>query len=153
MMKYLTIAIILTILTAGAVMTAVSAEEYTMPGMRGMHMMHGYGTGKSSLTNDQSKQISKLKLEHKKKIYPLKTKLQQTRFELALLMMDNNPNQKSIDKKIAQIVKLKSEKIRLKVRHKIDVRKVLSDEQRVHFDLKLLKKSSFNKSRMHHGYR
>lgn len=154
-MKYLTLAIILILFTAGAVLTAVTADDYGMSGMRhmpGMHMMHDYGTGKSGLTQDQSKIINKLKLEHKKKTYPLKSKIQQAKFELALMMMDGNPNQNSIDKKIDQIIKFKSEKMRLKVKHKIDVRKALTDEQRAHFDMKLLKKYSSDRIKMHHNY-
>lgn len=157
-MKYLTTVLLISVLTGGlGMMTPAMATEHGKQGM-GMKMMHGKGHGmghdgcwKSSLTDVQKKQVAKLKLDFKKKVYPIKSKIRQAKVELALLVTADKPNQKDIDKKIDEIVKIKSEKIRLKVAHKIEVRKILNEEQRVQFDMKMLKKAFHGKKGGHHG--
>jgi len=125
-------------------------------GMKGMGMMHHDGMGmmsqrgggwKASLTEEQRNKVGKLKLDYKKQVYPLKTKIKQAKVELALLMIADKPNQKNIDKKIDSIVKLKAKKMRLKARHKVNVRKVLDATQRVKFDMKVLKKAYHGKGK------
>ena len=136
------------------VMTPVLADQHGRhsKGM-GMGMMHRADSWKASLTEEQQNQVAKLKLDYKKKVYPIKAKIKQARIELALLMTTNKPSQKSINNKIDQIVKVKAEKMRLKAKHKIEVRKVLNKEQRVKFDLKILKKAYRGKKRGHYGHR
>ena len=108
--------------------------------MSGKHWM-------ANLTDQQQKEIGKLHLEYKKKKYLLKTQLQQAKVELALLIIDDAPKKSAVDKKIDQIVNLKREKLQLKANHKIQVRKTLTAEQRVQFDLSVLKKAAGGKHR------
>lgn len=143
-MKYLTTALLITAL-AGAgmgVITPVMANEH---GKRGMH--HDGGSWKSTLNEAQTKQIDQLKLNYKKKVYPIKAKIKQTKVELALLITAKKPNQKGVEKKIDEVVKLKAKKMRHKAAYKIEVRKVLNAEQRVQFDIKLLKKAYHGKKK------
>ena len=124
------------------------ADEHGMGGMHGggYGMYHHRDGGwKASLTDEQSKQIDKLRLDYKQKSYLLKAKIKQAKIELAMLITSNDPKQKDIDKKIDEILKLKGEKMRLKAAHKISVRKLLTDEQRVQFDLHVLKKAAGGK--------
>jgi len=144
-----------TILVAGSLaltMPAMADEHGMMHGKDstryGMH--HGYGNWKATLTDAQQQQVSKLKLDYKKKVLPIKARIKQAKIELALLMTADKPNQKAIDKKIDEILKLKGEKMRAKANHKIEVRKVLNETQRVAFDLHVLKKASRGKERCHH---
>jgi len=157
-MKHLTTALLLTALAGGGlgVMMPVMAAEQ---GQQGMRMMHDKGYGrhhrdgwKSTLTEEQTKQVGKLKLDYKKKVYPIKAKIKQAKVELALLITANKPNQKAIDSKIDEIMKLKATKMRLKAAHKIGVRKVLNEEQRVQFDMKMLKKAYHGKKGYHRGH-
>lgn len=133
--------------------TAVAAQH----GGHGMHMK-GMGSGmhqggwRATLSDDQIKQIDKLKLEHKKKTYPLNTGIKQARVELAMLITSDKPDQKAINSKIDEIVKLKAEKMRLKASHKVAVRKVLNEDQRVLFDMHVLKKAYHGKSGHHRGH-
>lgn len=154
-MKYLTTTLLVTALTGASMAIAipVMAAEH---GKQGMHRMHDKGCGmhrgsswKSTLTAQQMKQVSKLKLSYKKKVYPIKTKIKQAKVELALLMTADKPSQKNIDKKIDEILKLKGKKMHQKAKHKIEVRKVLNEDQRVQFDMKILKKAYHGKK----GYR
>lgn len=122
------------------------------PVMADDHGRHGQMGWKASLTESQTKQLASLKLNYKKKVYPLKLKLKQAKLELATLIATDKPSQKGIDKKIGEIIKLKTEKMRLKVAHKIAVRKILNNDQQVQFDLKLMKKAFHGKKGGHHGH-
>lgn len=152
-MKHLTTTVLITTLTATAlgVMTPVFAQQHGRQGM-GMGMMMQGGGWKATLNEKQQNQVSKLKLDLKKKKYPLKTKLKQLKVELALLMTTDKPNQKTINKKIDQIIKLKAQKMRLMSNHKIAVRKVLNEQQRVKFDMKILKKAFHGKKKGRYGH-
>ena len=153
-MKYLIAAVLSTALMGGGLGLTGTALADTH-GMHGMGEMHGKGYGmyhhggrdswKASLTDEQSKQIDKLRLAYKQKSYLLKAKIKQAKIELAMLITSNDPKQKDIDKKIDEILKLKGEKMRLKASHKISVRKLLTEEQRVQFDLHVLKKAAGGK--------
>ena len=147
-MKTLSTLILTIILTTTGIGFAPTAYAQQHGGMGNMHK--GDGGWKSSLTTDQQNQLAKLKLDFKKKKLPLMTQMKQASVDLALLITADKPNQKAIDKKIDVIVDLKSKKIHLKAKHKIAVRKLLNEEQRVKFDLKMLKKAFHEKRKRHH---
>ena len=92
------------------------------------------------------KQIDKLHLDYKKEKLLLKTQLKQAKVELGLLITSDSPKKADTSKKIEEILKLKKSKMTLKVDHKIAVRKILNEEQRVAFDMHVLKN-------MYHGKR
>ena len=141
-----------TLLTGGLLLAS--------PAMADQHGMHGKGHGmhqaqhdwKATLTEAQEKQLGKLKLDFKKKVLPLKARIKQAKIELALLVTADKPNQDSINKKIDELLKLKGEKMRLKASHRIEVRKILTEEQRVKFDLHVLKKAYHGKKGHHSGH-
>lgn len=146
MMKYLTTAALgLILLTGGMglmVQPAISASH--ADGMH--HGMHkGHKVWMATLSEQQQKQIDKLYLDYKKKKYLLKTQLKQAKVELALLITTDSPRKSDITKKIEQIIKLKKSKMSLKVNHKIAVRKLLNEKQRIAFDMHVLKKAYHGK--------
>lgn len=151
-MKHLTTAVLITALSIsglGLSTTALAAGE-GMPG--GMHELHGRehhsNCWRASLSDEQAKKIDALRLGYMQKTTPLKTRIKQARIDLALLISTDEPEDRLIEKKIDEIVKLKAEKMRFKTDHQIAVRKLLTAEQRVNFDIKLLKKAN----REHKGY-
>jgi len=157
-MKYLINALLITALALGGLglMTpAMAAEGQGMRHMQGMGMGMGSGkhrggeSWKSTLSDSQKKQIAKLKLDHKKQAYPVKAKITQAKVELAMLITADTPKQGEINQKIDELVKLKAEKMRLKAAHKIEVRKVLNKDQRVLFDIKMMKKALHGKKGGH----
>lgn len=114
---------------------------------------HGYSRKgkewKKTLTDEQRKEIDKLRLAYKKEKYLLKSKTKQAKVEFALLITEDSPDQSAINKKIDQLTKLKGDKLRLKAEHKIQVRKVLTPEQRVKFDMAVLNKAYKGKKKGH----
>ena len=150
-MKTLSTLILTIVLSTTGIGFAPIAYAQQHGGMGGMNKMNKGGGGwKASLSTEQQSQLAKLKLEFKKKTYPMKTQIKQAKVDLALLITTDKPNQKSIDQKIDKIVDLKSQKMRLKAKHKIAVRKLLNEEQRVKFDMKVLKKAFHGKRKGHH---
>jgi Spy/CpxP family protein refolding chaperone len=158
-MKHLSAVLLITSLAAGG----LGISQTALADSHGMGMGHmdgkqyrmghgGSGCWRASLTDEQRKKLDPLRLEYKKKVYPLKAKIKQAKVELALLIGSDSPKQKDIDKKIDEIAKLKAEKMRLKATHKIAVRKLLTPEQKTKFDMKLLKKAYKGKSGFKHGY-
>ena len=144
-MKHLLNSLLIIVLTAGgmAIMSPAMAEGKGMYGMK-----HHEQSWKATLTDAQRNEINKLKLAHKRKVYPLKAQIKQAKVELALLVTSDNPQQNEISQAINRIVRLKAEKIHLKTVYKINVRSVLNEQQRVLFDLKVLKKAY--KGKKHH---
>jgi Spy/CpxP family protein refolding chaperone len=143
-MRQLITALLLTVLAGSGLGITAPA----MAAQSGMGQMHGKGYGmgygggwKASLTDEQRTQIAKLKLSYKQKAIPLKLQIKQARVELAMLITSAKPDNKAIDKKIDQIVNLKARKMRLKADMKIAIRKLLNDDQKVMFDMKMLKKA------------
>lgn len=105
---------------------------------------------KDTLTRDQQQQVAKFKLDYKKVALPIKARIRQARIELAMLSTVDQPDQTQIDSKIEEILKLKGEKIRARVKLRTQIRNVLNEEQRIKFDLHVLKKASLGKKQRHH---
>jgi len=108
----------------------------------GGHGPHIFGTPwKDSLTKEQAMQIDKLHLKLQKEGSVIKAKMKVAKMEMAILLVEDKPNQSKIDKKVKEILELKSKKMKLRNAHVIDMRKVLTAEQRVSFDIKVLSKA------------
>ena len=115
---------------------------------KGQHegMSHGKGmpgddSWTETLTDEQRAKIGKMRLEFKKAQSLLKAQITVKKVELATLVAEDSPNQSAIDKKIDEIVELKREKMRKKYAYKVALRSMLTPEQRVSFDMKMLKKA------------
>jgi Spy/CpxP family protein refolding chaperone len=107
--------------------------------------MHGGGCGRdaywmSDLSDQQRKDMDKLRLEYTQQKALLKGQILQAKTELAVLITNDAPNKSDIGKKIDQIATLKKNKLQLKTDHYLQVRKLLTAEQRVKFDMHVLKK-------------
>ena len=153
------------LITAGGIglpllATADPSPRWEQGMMRDGNMMHGggkrykgmygamHGSGhswKASLTDEQRKKVDKLRLAYKRDKYLLKAKLKQAKVEFALLITKDSPSKSDINSKIDQITKLKKEKLHLKANHKISIRKLLTEDQRVQFDLAVLKRMAKGK--------
>ena len=97
----------------------------------------------AGLTAEQSQKVDKLKEDFHKKKHVIKDKIKDARIELSKATIQDEPKQNDIYSKIDKILKLKGEKMRLTAAHKIQVRKMLTVEQRVKFDEHVLKKGAY----------
>ena len=144
-MKALMSTTLAVILLSGGIALATPAMADHGHGMgHGRGMGHGMCHGKAwmaDLSKEQQTQLDKKHVDYKKQKLLLKTKIKQAKVELALLVTSDSPNKKEINSKIDQVLKLKGEKMRLAAEHKVEVRKLLTTEQRVSFDTHVLKKA------------
>ncbi len=104
---------------------------------------------KKDLSDEQRARLQALMLDHMKKKLPLKAKKKALKIDLALMVTTDKPDDKAIDKKINELLATKKQIMKLKYAHKTTVRKELSPEQRVLFDMHILKKSMRGKHRKH----
>ena len=122
---------------------------------------HGKGVYQAScwtetLTEEQKAKRARMRLELKKVKYLIKAQIKVKKVELATLVTQDNPDQSAMEKKIDEILELKREKMRKKYAYKVALRNILTPEQRILFDMKMLKKAYKGKSYGHkkgHGYR
>ena len=124
---------------------------------RGMHDGGMYG-GKSmpgmcwkvTLTDEQRAKLAKVKLDYMKAKAPIKAKMKSVKVDLAILVTTDKPDMNAINKKIDELTKLKNDKIKEKYKYIAAKRKVLNDEQRVLFDMKIIKKAMKGKHKGGH---
>ncbi len=95
-----------------------------MPGMAAMcrHI--------PNLTDEQKQKIEELHKAFLKEMQPLRNQLRSERFALMSLKTANNPDQKAINAKIDALAKLRAEIEKKQVAHRLQIRSLLTDEQR-----------------------
>jgi Spy/CpxP family protein refolding chaperone len=102
---------------------------------QGQMRKHGEGQGIPGLTSEQLVKMQKLKLAHKKEALPLRTKMQAKRLDMETLVLED-ADLKKINAKIEQIGKIRIELQKKRMAHRMGVRKLLTEEQRIRFDAK-----------------
>lgn len=88
------------------------------------------------LTNEQEKKIEDLKLKLRKEMLPLSLKLDEANARLKTLETADAVQSVEVDAVIDQISSLQNQKMKLKARHKQDIRNLLNENQRVYYDTK-----------------
>ena len=83
---------------------------------------------------------------------PIKAKIKTVKVDLAMLVTADKPDTNAINKKIDELTKLKNEKMKEKYRYIAAKRKVLNAEQRVLFDIKVIKKAMKGKYKGRHRH-
>jgi Spy/CpxP family protein refolding chaperone len=97
--------------------------EHGMQGMqKGMHEC-------LELTAEQLKQVEEFKFEMKKKLIPLQADLKLARLELHE-MMSGDASADVLDKKIDEIGAIETKIQKITIRHKLQFRDILTDEQK-----------------------
>lgn len=119
-----------------------------------MEQHHGRRAGhlfgshwKDTLTDQQKKKADRMHVALKKSISVVEAMLKVKRTELSNLVVQDNPDTKAIHSKIDEILKSIKKVMRNKYDHMVEMRDMLTSEQRVSFDMGLLKKAG--KSRGH----
>jgi Spy/CpxP family protein refolding chaperone len=78
---------------------------------------------------------------------PIKAKIKNLKVELAMLVTTDKPDTNAINKKIDELTKLKNDKMREKYKYIIAKRKVLTAEQQVLFDTRVIQKAMHGKGK------
>ena len=149
------------LMTGGIGLTqVVTASDYEHRGdhHKGQHdghhgggYRHGHKVWMKGMSDEQRGKIDKLHKEYRSKKYDIKHKMKDVKATLMEEVTRDKTDQKAIDKKIEAILKLKREKLQLKVAHKIEVRKLLNAEQKKQFDEHVMNRAkSCHKGKRHH---
>ena len=88
------------------------------------------------LSIEQQTKIDDLKLKLRKELLPLNLKLDEAKARLNSIETADAVQSMEVDAIIDQISSLQNQKMKLKARHKQDVRKLLNEKQRVDYDTK-----------------
>ena len=97
--------------------------------------------GIPDLTDAQEEAIKAKHLELEKALTPLKSEIKVKDAELKQLLVSGNPGQREIDRMIDEISALRVQMQKLQIRHHLDIRGLLTEEQRVVFDKRFLEGS------------
>ncbi len=98
----------------------------------------------------QRTELSSLRQEHLKNTKTAKVEIKILKAELELLEISDTPDMDEIHSKIEQIGVKKTLLLKQKSVHKQDIRKVLTNEQRVYFDSGKKGKSYCERGQRHH---
>ncbi len=108
-----------------------------------MKCIHSAGLEEQlKLTDAQKDQMHKLRVENQKKCIPLTASLKLARIELEELIQ-SDASQKKIDEAVKEINGIKSKLFSQRIKHRIDMAKVLTKEQ----------KSMLKDSKFHHQFK
>lgn len=106
-----------------------------------------------NLTADQKAKMADLRLAHQKAMLPLQTELQGKLAELRLLKTEANPDLNKIDRLIEESEKIRTRIQKAKVRHQLEVRKILTPEQQKIWDSRTLQAPGHRRMMMGRKFR
>jgi len=98
----------------------------------------------STLSADQKTKMEKLKFDHRKAMLPVKNQIGEKKAHLQTLMTADVADMEAINKTIDEMGQLKTQAAKMKAAHQQEIRKILTPEQRLEFDLKMAKKEQKN---------
>jgi Spy/CpxP family protein refolding chaperone len=87
----------------------------------------------AELTEEQDSQISVLKTAHLKDVQPLKGEININEAKIDALIIQDDPDVKALLSLIEENGRLRTEIRKKKVMHQLEIRKLLTDEQKVAF--------------------
>ena len=113
--------------------------------------------GIPGLSEDQKAQIHKLRISHLKDIQPINNQIGENRAHFKSLMNSESPDMTAINKNIDEFGSLRSQLLKKQAAHIQDIRKLLTEEQRLIFDQRRAEKANnlhqrrgfMGKSRLH----
>lgn len=91
-----------------------------------------------NLTDEQQTQIDQLRLELQKEMTPLQTRMQNLRSEYKLMLIDEKNSESALKAQLNKIADLRTQMEIVKAKHQRKVRSLLTDEQKVKFDQRIL---------------
>ncbi len=95
---------------------------------------------KTTLSPEQAQEMDRLRVEYMKHKLPLKAKSKAIKLGLAASATADEPNVQAVNEGIEDLLAVKREMMRLKYKHIAAKRRLLTPEQRVSFDMDVLKR-------------
>lgn len=108
------------------------------------------------LTEDQETKISALKLSHLKEMNASKNQINELRAKKRTLITADSPDTKAINALIDNITEEQNKVMKANTKHRLDVRNLLTDDQKVYFDSMPMRGHGHGRRGRHfgnHGYR
>ena len=87
------------------------------------------------LDEEQEQKIEDLRVEHMKKMLPLRNEMQEKKARLHTMMTSEEVDMDAIDQQIDEIGELHVKMLKERTGHKQNVRALLNDEQRIIYDM------------------
>ncbi len=88
------------------------------------------------LTDEQKDAIKEIRMEGMKQQLPLKNKKDELKARLKTEMTADQPNETEINDLIEEIGKIDIDKHKIRTKNRLEIRKLLNDEQRLVFDMR-----------------
>ncbi len=120
-------------------LTALYAQGHKGPGK----MMDAL-----ELTDEQESQILELRLDHQKEMMTLRDERHGLRTEMKLLLTEDNPSSSKVSDLAGKVGDVAKKTALEKADHRMKIRNILTDEQKVKFDLMALHRGEHKR---HHG--
>jgi len=130
--KVILIAAVILLLTAGNMFAQRGPAQWQDP-PQGSRMLMGI----PDLTEEQLDQIKDLQITHLKDIRPMKNDIKINNAILEALQTEDEPDMGKINELIEENGKLFTEIRKKQVSHKMEIRNLLTDDQKVFFDNKM----------------
>lgn len=112
----------------------------------GAHKMHLFTEDwHDTLTQDQKIDIDKMHTQLMKESAPIKAEIKLKKIELAVLATQDQPDTEAIHKKIDEILDLKRQKMLKRFGHIVEMRHMLSSEQRLSYDAHIIGRAAQQK--------
>ena len=106
--------------------------------------MHLYAEDWSDTLTDKQKKLSdQLHVKLKTDTVSLKAQIDLKKTDLNLLIIQDKADMEAINRTIDETLDIKRELMRIKAAHKIEMRDILTEAQRISFDMGLLKKKKY----------
>ena len=102
-----------------------------------------------TLSDEQKLAVDKMHLEVAKVEKLLRAQMKTTKMELNLLAVTDSPDMDAINKKIDEIAALKTKIMRNRFAHIVEMREALTPQQRISYDMAVLKRDDRKKGGKH----
>ncbi len=99
------------------------------------------------LTETQKTKLTEMRAANMKEMLPLKNELQEKKAHLNTISTGDNVNMNDVNKTLDEMGAIKTNMAKKRAAHRQEVRKILTDDQRVFFDMRAGQKR--NKHMMH----
>jgi len=123
-------------------MLSVAVSAQPGPRMAGQHRMAGKmkckGPADLDLTDEQKAKIDDLRLQLQKEVAPLRAQMVTLQTDLSLLLTADSPDLNKIKETSKKLSELQEQMHMKHIEHQLEVRKLLTAEQRKKFDAHLL---------------